>query len=419
MKKFIIGILLFTSVASAGERIQAIDIAEGQNSRKEYAGSKGHFERNVAGVTAYADAAGVVPVDGTGGSPTLTCTQTTSAPISGSGSLLITSTGTTSKQGQGCALAFTNGGELKSKQVRIEFDYIVGSGTFVAGAASDLIVDVYDVTNSAIITPTNIRPMVSSTTIVDKFVATFTTSATGVSYRLIWHAATTSALDYTVKIDNVKLFQVNEPPPTWYIDAILDGASPSMGVIAVTSYTEIIDGGLTLKPQTGSAAVGVMCSTTNAATAPSTGNTTCAAGSESVGINFALPPSHSAYDGTYEVCFYGSKDSGVDSGEETFGALELIETPTNAQTLTLEGGTRQYWECGAITIATGTAAFCGVPVANCSIFNWTAKAAGATVGVRLMFEQSVAGTPFYSTLIMDAGANYGQPNSKFTVKRIR
>ncbi len=206
---------------------------------------------------------------------------------------------------------------------------------------------------------------------------------------------------------------------TWYVDATIDGANPSLGIAAVTSYTEIANSGLTLHPKSGSANVGVMCSSTNAATAPSSGDTTCAAGSESVGINFALPANHSASSGTYEVCFYGSWEMYVDQGEAIFGSTELIETPTNAQTLTLEGGTRQYATINALSIATGTAAGGGSAIANCSIFNWTAKSASAVVGVRLMYEQGISGTPNISRLVMDAAGGYGQPNGAFTVRRVR
>lgn len=201
---------------------------------------------------------------------------------------------------------------------------------------------------------------------------------------------------------------INNTP--WYVDATMDGANPSLGVTAITSYTEIADAGLTLKPQSGSAAVGVMCSGTNAATAPSTSNTTCAAGNESVGINFSIP-----WAGTYEVCSYGSWFSRVDTAEETQVALQLIETPTNAQTLTLEGGTRQALNVTGMTIATGVDQSNGLPFSNCSLFNW---ASAGTKGVRLMYEQSVVGAPDSSIILMDADANVGQRNLRWTVKPV-
>ncbi len=205
----------------------------------------------------------------------------------------------------------------------------------------------------------------------------------------------------------------------WYVDATLDGANPTLGIGNTSSYTEITDTGLTLKPQSGSVAVGTMCSGTNAATAPSTSNTTCAVGSESIGINFALPANHSSNAGVYQVCFYGSQYIALDSGETVASTFELIETPTNAQTLTLEGGTRLPNRFTGMTISTGTSADVLLPMANCSIFNWTGKSASATVGVRLMFEQLVTGTPNSSVIVMDASANEGQRNGRWTVTRVR
>lgn len=196
----------------------------------------------------------------------------------------------------------------------------------------------------------------------------------------------------------------------WYVDATMDGASISMGVASVSAYAEIADGGLTLKPQSGSQAVGVMCSSTNAATAPSTSNTTCAAGNESVGINFSIPKA-----GAYEVCFYGNHYAQTDTGESIVTTFQLIETPTNAQTLTLEGGTRQTVGGNGTTIASGVDAILYSPVSNCSIFNF---AAAGIHGVRLMYEQVVVNSPDFSLLVMDAAAAQGQQNGRWVVKPI-
>ncbi|TXH08958.1 MAG: hypothetical protein E6R04_09695 [Spirochaetes bacterium] len=198
---------------------------------------------------------------------------------------------------------------------------------------------------------------------------------------------------------------VNDNLTPWYVDATMEGANPSLGITAITSYTEIIDAGLTLKPQSGTAPVGVMCSSTNAATAPSTSNTTCAAGSESVGINFSIPKA-----GLYEVCFYGAHFAQMDTSEAIRSTFQIIETPTNAQTLTLEGGSRQI--SGLSNTATATDMFIEHPLSSCSVFNWSSN---GIKGVRLMYEQSVTGTPDSSNLIMDADANKGQPNGRWTV----
>lgn len=197
----------------------------------------------------------------------------------------------------------------------------------------------------------------------------------------------------------------------WYIAAALSGALVDLGVASVASYTEMISAGLTLTPRFGSAAAGTMCSTTNAATAPSTSPTTCAAGSESVGISFTIPDAAAAY----EVCFTGSQYIQVDSGESLSSGFQLIETPTNAQTLTLQSGNIIVSSHGAETIATGVDSSVIHALQVCSIFKW---ASVGTKGIRLMYEQGIGGAPDNSFLIADLEPSYGQPNISFTVKKI-
>ena len=157
--------------------------------------------------TAYADAAGTRPVDGTGGSPTVTATISSTTPLSGTNSFLLTK-GASNTQGEGIATAFSVDLAYRAKVLQIEFDYILSSGTFTAGSSSadsDVIVYIYDVTNSTLIEPSSIKLLSNSTTLGDKFVANFQSSATGSSYRLILHCATTSASAYTLKLDNFRV----------------------------------------------------------------------------------------------------------------------------------------------------------------------------------------------------------------------
>lgn len=213
MKQFLIFLLvycqLFTGIpAFAEQRILTADIVEGQDSGKNYAGNKGHFEKNVNGVSAYADAAGTSAVDGTGGAPTVTCTRTTSSPISGDGMLLITKDAA-NRQGNGCSMAFSIDSGDKATMQQIEFSSIVPSGTFVAGTDttnSDIIVQVYDVTNAVIIPVQGTGRLFSnSSTLAEPFKGYFQTASNSTSYRLIWHVTSTSASAYTVGIDNVKI----------------------------------------------------------------------------------------------------------------------------------------------------------------------------------------------------------------------
>ena len=169
-------------------------------------------DNDTTGWATYNDAAGTSPVDGTGGTPTATWTRTTSSPLREQGSFLLTK-GATNRQGDGASFDFTIDSSDKAKCLQISFDYIVASGTFVAGNPSDLssagnsdvTVWLYDVTNSVLIQLSNYRLYSNSSTISDKFSATFQTSATGSSYRLIFHIGSTSATAYTLKFDNVSV----------------------------------------------------------------------------------------------------------------------------------------------------------------------------------------------------------------------
>lgn len=193
----------------------------------------------------------------------------------------------------------------------------------------------------------------------------------------------------------------------WYVDANLTGGNFSLGVADVTAYAEMSNASMTLTPRSGSAAAGVMCSSTNAATSPTTSATTCAAGSESFGLNFVIPRS-----GAYEVCGYFNHFAQVDQAESLNSIFQWVETPTNAQTNTTLGGTTTLSGVTALTIATGTTQAATSPHSNCAVFNWSA----GTKGVRLMYEQSVVGTPNNSLVLADEAATVGQRNIRVTVK---
>ena len=153
----------------------------------------------------YADAAGTRPVDGTGGSPTVTTSISSSTPLDGVKSFLLTKPAS-NVQGQGWAVPFTVDPAYRAKSLKISADFIINSGTFVPGSSGidgDVIWYIYDVTNSQLIEPSNIKMLSNSTSVADKFEATFQTSVTGSSYRLLAHVASTSAAAFELKLDNV------------------------------------------------------------------------------------------------------------------------------------------------------------------------------------------------------------------------
>jgi hypothetical protein len=150
------------------------------------------FDVDTTGYATYADGA-ATPVDGTGGSPTLTLTASTSSPLRGAKSGLITA----GALGNGVSFDFSIDAADKGKTLAISFDYAIASGTMVTG---DYTVYVYDVTNSQMIQPYGYQiPSVSQGT----FLATFPTNSNSTSYRLIINQSVSSTAN--IKIDNVSV----------------------------------------------------------------------------------------------------------------------------------------------------------------------------------------------------------------------
>lgn len=162
-------------------------------------------EVDTTGYAVYADAAGTSPVNGTGGSGNVTWTRSTSSPLRSTASFLLTKDAA-NRQGEGVSYDFSVDTADQAKVMQISFDYLVSSGTFVAGTSStssDVTVWIYDVTNSVLIQPSSFKLLSNSSTISDKFNATFQTASNSTSYRLIFHVGSTSASAYVLKFDSI------------------------------------------------------------------------------------------------------------------------------------------------------------------------------------------------------------------------
>lgn len=155
-------------------------------------------EGGTTGWATYADAAGSQPVNGTGGSPTETYTRTTSSPLRGTGSFLLTKDAA-NRQGEGASYDFTIDSADQAKPIYVSFDYAIASGTYADG---DLTVYLYDVTNALVIQAIPYQILNATTGLSQRWIGYFQSSAASTSYRLIIHTASTSALAYTVKFDN-------------------------------------------------------------------------------------------------------------------------------------------------------------------------------------------------------------------------
>lgn len=156
------------------------------------------IEAGVTGYVTYADAAGVNPVDGTGGSPVVTVTATTTTPLRGAQSLLFTKDAA-NRQGQGFSFDFTIANADKNQLLDINFEYEIPSGTYASG---DMGIFIYDVTNATLIQPLVID--IPGSTGTARFQSQFQ-STSSTSYRLIAHVRTTSASAYTLEVDTVRV----------------------------------------------------------------------------------------------------------------------------------------------------------------------------------------------------------------------
>ena len=161
------------------------------------------FEDNsTGGISLYNDGAVAIPVDGTGGVASSTFTVNNSSPLRGTYDGLFTKSAV-NRQGEGFSLPIPLSNADLGKTIQVIFD-IKTSANFVSG---DMVFYVYDVTNSTLITPSQtILPTGTSSQYSVAFQAT-----TGTSYRLIWHVATTSALAYTVEVDQISYTSVVRP----------------------------------------------------------------------------------------------------------------------------------------------------------------------------------------------------------------
>lgn len=165
--------------------------------------------------TGYADAAGSLPVDMTGGSPTLTFVSSASSPLTGSSNLLLTHAAS-NQQGEGFSATYTTNVSDRGKVISFSMDYAIASGTY---ASNDLIFYCYDATNNLLIQPMPYQ-ILNHTLTSEKFFAEFQVPYTCASLRIGFHVATSTATAYTMKMDNLVLSDSSFGK--WYGSAVMD-----------------------------------------------------------------------------------------------------------------------------------------------------------------------------------------------------
>lgn len=158
-----------------------------------------NFESSVGNWATYADAAGVAPVDMTGGSATqLTFSRTTTSgeALNGAGSGKIVKAAANA-QGQGVSVLCNVPAGYRGQTCSITMPFKVISGALVSG---DLKVFIYDVTNSVVIAPFNNDVITSGNFGI---AALFSVPTTCTQLRVGFHFASTSGTAVTFSYDDV------------------------------------------------------------------------------------------------------------------------------------------------------------------------------------------------------------------------
>lgn len=160
----------------------------------------GGCESGKAGWATYDDGAATAPVNGTGGTVSVTMSTTTSSPIDGRASCLFTKDAA-NRQGEGWSYEFTL--QKTATPHTVIVDYQIASGTYDAGSDttdSDITVWLFTPSETIIqLAPYKMLGATSGTNM--RFVGRFQSESSGSNYRLIFHQAKSGTSAYTVKVE--------------------------------------------------------------------------------------------------------------------------------------------------------------------------------------------------------------------------
>lgn len=223
---------------SSADRMKLIDPTFGQDSGGAVLSYITNFgaEAGTEGWATYADTAGTTPVDGTGGSPSVTLTRITDFPLVGIGSFLFTKDAV-NRQGQGFSNDFVIPKGYRNRPQKLSFIFEVATGTYTDG---DLGVFLYDVDNSTLITPTISGLSDFSTANLHK--ATFDlANPAAVNYRLIVHQVTPTTNGYTIRFDQFVVINNEDESDVIGIKSYIANPDGKYGVenITVTSNVSV------------------------------------------------------------------------------------------------------------------------------------------------------------------------------------
>lgn len=188
----------------------------------------------------------------------------------------------------------------------------------------------------------------------------------------------------------------------WKVDVNIGGANPSLGVANVASYTSVESAALDLVQNAGSASVRIPCSGTNAAT-----GATCSVGNEQIGVNIPSLP----FPGEYRVCASFNHYAFATNPAALSTTFQLVQTANSAQTILQEGKAKSQSGGATGSLATNIT----TSQRNCGLFIFSDTSEKT---IRLMYEQTVSGTPSGSFVSADRSASSGQPDVNITVEPV-
>lgn len=220
---------LYTLTSDGNEQALAVGNASGINFV-----SNSDFEGNtVTPWITYADAAQSSPVDGTGGSPTITFTASSSSPLNNTYSAIL-SKPASNCQGQGVSIDCAIPLGYESKTTKVSFIYSASANFDYGDALNGA--DPSDVTAWAIDTTSGQVFGLQNNTLDGGglFTGMFQTTESS-TIRLCLHIGTTNALAWDLKIDDVKF----EPSIASYGPAMTDWTSwtPTGTWVSNATYT--------------------------------------------------------------------------------------------------------------------------------------------------------------------------------------
>lgn len=155
-------------------------------------------ETDTSGWVTFADAAATDPTDGTGGTPNITWTRTTSSPISGSASFLLTKDAA-NRQGEGVSYDFTIDSKYKAKL----FNIVLRFNSNVALNEGDLRIWIYNKDAGKLIQPTVYKLPATAGGETVEVTSTFQTTADDDDYRVIIYISSTSTTAWSIKFDDI------------------------------------------------------------------------------------------------------------------------------------------------------------------------------------------------------------------------